>query len=147
MAFENPLGTNNLSIFEASTGLQQYQAVHLNSAGLLIDPTTLGDAIGILVSSGTTGSTGLAGVTGSGAVQSVQVYGVAKILAGSTALAPGDKFSVNTAGLAVAWVETDNALGYVLTDVDSTGGDSTGGIGQQVISVLLTHLGKNSTVA
>jgi hypothetical protein len=148
VAYENPLGTNNLSIFEASTGLSQYQMVHLSTAGLLVNPTTLGEIIGVLVSSGTTGSTGLAGVTGSGSVQSVQVYGVAKVLAGSTALAPGNKFAASTVdGSAIAFSETNNAIGYILSDANSTGGDSTGGIGQQVISALLLHLGLNSTIA
>lgn len=144
MAWENPLGTNHLAVFEASTGLSQYQFVSLSTAGLLINPTTNQAVIGVLVSSGTTGSTGLAGVTGSGSVQSVQVYGVAKVLAGSTAIAPGNLVTASTVtGAAIAHVSTDGTVGIALTDVDSTGGDSTGGIGQQIISVLIRSVGLN----
>lgn len=134
MAFEKLAFTHT---FPASTGLLQYQAVDLSTGGVLIDPSSAGaNIVGVLVSSGTTGSTGLAGSTDSGSVQTVQFYGVAKMLAGSTSLDNGSAVSVDTNGFVVAGT-TNAKIGVALQEVDSTGGDSTGGIGQQIISVLL----------
>lgn len=136
MAYESP---SFYGTFPASTGLQQYQAVGINTSGVLIDPSSAGgQIIGILVSSGTTGSTGRAGSGNSGSVQTVQFYGISKIRAGSTALTIGNPFGVSAAGLAVA-ATTNSEVGLVLQDVDSTGGDSTGGIGNQIVSVLLLN--------
>lgn len=150
MAYESPAfyGT-----FPASTGLSQYQFVTINSAGVLVDPTTLGDALGVLVSSGTTGSTGRAGSTTSGSVQTVQFYGIAKVLAASTLIAPGARISAVTTGAEIGWAQAaaDDAalfvLGYALSDVNSTGGDSTGPIGVQLVNVLLDRIGQASTIA
>ena len=149
MAYENPLGVYS---FLASTGLKQYQFVSLNAAGVLIDPTTLGDAIGVLVSSGTTGSTGKAGSTTSGYYHSVQCYGIAKVLAASTLIDPGMRIAACTTGAEIGWAidGSDNAalfgLGFAVTAVRSTGGDSTGS-GVELVSVLLKTIGQGSTVA
>ena len=89
MAYEKPVLTHT---FRASTGLKQYQAVALSGANnRLINPTTEGNCIGVLVSSGTTGSTGRAGSTDSGSVQTVQLSGIAKVIAGTTTIDAGDQ--------------------------------------------------------
>lgn len=150
MAYENPLGVYT---FLASTGLRQYQFVTINSAGVLVGPTTLGDAIGVLVSSGTTGSTGRSGSTTSGSYQSVQCYGIAKVLAMSTLIAPGDRICAGTTGAEKGWatISSDSVaemvLGYALTPALSTCGQSTSAGGTQVVSVLLQMVGQASTVA
>jgi hypothetical protein len=134
MAYESP---SFYGTFPASTGLQQYQFVALSTDAELIDPTSAGaNVIGVLVSSGTTGSTGIAGSSNSGRYGTVQFYGITKVLAGSTALTGASYISVSALGLAVAGT-TNAKVGVVVQDVDSTGGDSTGGIGQQIVSVLL----------
>lgn len=136
MAWENPLGTNNLALFECSTGIKQYSFVELSTAsGKLVKPTTRCAPIGVLVSSGTVGS------TRDDTVQAVQVYGVAKVRAGSTAINAGDLVSASSVDGSVVARTTDGAVGIALGSVDSTGGDSTGGIGQQIIPVLLQYWG------
>ena len=86
--------------FAASTGLKQYQAVALKAAGVLINPTTEGNCIGVLTSSGTTGSTGRAGSTHSGSVQAVQILGRAKLIAGTTTIDVFDSLKADTDGRA-----------------------------------------------
>lgn len=129
MAYESP---SFFGTFAASTGLKQYQAVELNSAGVLINPTTNGRCIGILCSSGTTSSTGRAGSTTSGSVQTVQFYGIGKILSGSSAIVIGDVISAATDGRAAA-ASTNNPLGRALAAGVSTSTVS------EVISVLLLN--------
>ena len=149
MAYESP---SFYATFPAATGLSQYQFVTLSTNGLLIDPTTLGDAIGVLVSSGSTGST-WAGSTAGGLVQTVQLYGIAKLLTSSTAITPGTRISAVTTGAEIGWAQSgaDNAalfiLGYAVSQPNTTGGDSTGGIGAEIISVLLDRIGQGSTIA
>lgn len=150
MAYESP---SFYGTFPATTGLKQYQFVTLSTNGVLIDPTTLGNAIGVLVSSGSTGST-WGGSTASGLPQTVQFYGIAKVLTASTAITPGMLISAVTTGSAeIGWAQdgSDNAnlwvLGIAVTEALSTGGDSTGGIGTEVISVLLHNIGQATTVA
>jgi hypothetical protein len=133
MAYENPLGTNNLAIFEASTGLKQYQFVALNSAGKLVSPSTLGHAIGILVSSGTTGS------TRDDTVQSVQVYGVGKVISGSSSIAIGDLVAADSDGFAIVATTANFAMGTALAAGASTSTTA------EVIPVLLQHLGAISS--
>ena len=106
--------------FAASTGLKQYQAVALNSNGRLINPTTEGNCIGILVSSGTTGSTGRAGSTASGSVQSVAILGKTKVLAGTTTIDIGDVLKTETDGRASTSSSTSYRFGMALNAVDST---------------------------
>ena len=132
----------------ASTGLRQYQAVDINSAGVLVNPSTYGEAIGILTSSGTTGSTGIAGSTTSGSVQEVQLYGVAKVLAGSTAVATGDFLKAGTAGLVTPATGTDVSastsflIGRALGSASSTSIAGTTDVGSgEVIPVLIMPLG------
>lgn len=117
MAYENPSFTGT---FKASTGLKQYQFVALNSNGRLINPTTEGNGIGILTSSGTTGSTGRAGSTDSGSVQTVQFYGVAKVIAGTTTIDIGDSLKSEADGRASTSSSTSYRFGVALAAVDST---------------------------
>ena len=130
MAFEKSLFTHT---FRASTGLTQYQAVQISGANnRLIDPTTEGNCIGILVSSGTTGSTGRAGSTDSGSVQTVQLAGIAKVVAGTTTIDAGDLLKASTDGLASTASSTSYRFGVALGAVDSTSTSA------HVISVLLS---------
>lgn len=133
MAYENPLGTNNLAIFEASTGLKQYTFVALGSGGKLVAPSTLGHAIGVLVSSGTTGS------TRDDLVQSVQVYGVAKVISGSSSIAIGDIVAADADGFAIVATTANFGMGTALA-----AGVSTSTVGE-IIPVLLQHLGAISS--
>lgn len=117
--------------FAASTGLKQYQAVAL-SGTRLINPTTEGNCIGILVSSGTTGSTGRAGSTDSGSVQTVQITGKAKVLAGTTGVAGFTPLKASTDGRGSTAGSTSYRFGIALAAVDSTSTSA------HVIPVLLT---------
>lgn len=129
MAFESP---SFYGTFLASTGLKQYQCVELNSAGVLINPTTNGRCIGVLVSSGSTGSTGRAGSTTSGRVQTVQFYGIAKVLSGSSSIVIGDVVTAEADGR-VTVASTNNPIGRALAAGVSTSTVS------EVISVLLLN--------
>jgi len=127
MAYESPAAYGT---FPASTGLRQYTAVQINSNGRLIKPTTEGNAIGVLVSSGTTGSTGRAGSTDSGSVQTVQFTGITKMLAGIATIGIGDTIKAATDGRASTASSTSYRMGVAL-------GASTGSTSAQVFSVLL----------
>lgn len=124
MAFE----VNELrSSFQASTGLKQYQFVALNTSGLLVNPSTLGRAIGVLTSSGTTGS------TRDDTFQTVQFGGIAKVLSGSSAIAINDLISAATDGRAFVGT-TGSVSGIALAAGVSTSTVS------EIISVLLFPL-------
>ena len=119
--------------FPASTGLRQYQAVNITGANKrLIHPTTEGNCIGILTSSGTTGSTGRAGSTDSGSVQTVAVLGKAKLLAGSTTIDAGDLLKASTDGRGSTSGSTSYRFALALSAVDSTSTSA------QIIDVLLS---------
>ena len=124
--------------FRASTGLRQYQFVNLASTTSvrIARPTTNGVHIGVLISSGTTGSTGRAGSTDSGSVQTVQFAGIAKVLAGSSAIDAGGYVKASTDGLAAPTTgptSTSFVGGRALEAVTST---STS---QSVFAVLINH--------
>ena len=107
--------------FRASTGLRQYTAVNISGANArLLLPTTEGNCIGILISSGTTGSTGRAGSTDSGSVQTVQYSGIAKVIAGTTTIDAGDLLKADTDGRASTSSSTSYRFGVALASVDST---------------------------
>ena len=130
MAFEKVGLTHT---FQASTGLRQYQAVALTGANnRLINPTTEGNCIGILVSSGTTGSTGRAGSTDSGSVQTVQLAGIAKVIAGTTTIVASNLIKAATDGRASTSSSTSYRFGLSLGAVDSTSTSA------HVVSVLLS---------
>lgn len=129
MAYEN---YEECGTFPASTGLKQYQFVALNSNGRLINPTTEGNYLGVITSSGTTGSTGRAGSTDSGSVQTVQFYGVAKVLAGTTGITYGTLVKASTDGRGSTAASSTSCLaGISLGTVNTTSTIS------QVIPVLL----------
>lgn len=117
MAKESPLGTTT---FLASTGLKQYQFVDLDAAGVLINPTTNGRAIGVLISSGTTGSTGKAGSTTSGYYHTVQYGGIAKVLSGSSAIPIAGFVKASTDGRASTGTSTNAVNGIFLSAGVST---------------------------
>jgi len=132
MAFEKVGLTHS---FQASTGLKQYQFVNITGANnRLINPTTEGNCIGVLISSGTTGSTGLAGSTDSGTVQTVQMSGIAKLIAGTTTIDAGEwvKGAVDgRAEYSTGPTSTSHLAGRSLEAVTSTSTSA------QVISVIL----------
>lgn len=114
MAYDKP-PSGLTHTFPASTGLKQYQFVNITGANnRLINPTTNGEAIGVITSSGTTGSTGRAGSTDSGSVQTVQLLGVAKIICGTTAIDPGDFIKASTDGRGSTWDLSDGSTDYVV---------------------------------
>lgn len=130
MAFEKDVFSHT---FQASTGLRQYQCVALSGANnRLINPTTEGNCIGVITSSGTTGSTGRAGSTDSGSVQTVQMLGIAKVIAGTTTIDAGDLLKTETDGRASTSGSTSYRFGIALDAVASTSTSA------QVISVLLS---------
>lgn len=132
MAYEKiPAGFTHT--FPASTGLRQYQLVHITGANnRLLNPTTEGNCIGVLISSGTTGSTGRVGSTDSGSVQTVQFGGIAKVIAGTTTIDAGDLLKASTDGRASTASSTSYRFGLALEAVNSTSTSA------QVISVLLS---------
>jgi hypothetical protein len=131
LAYESPSFYTTLP---ASTGLKQYQFVTLNSNGRLANPSTEGNVIGILTSSGTTGSTGRAGSTDSGSVQTVQLLGIGKVIAGTTTIDIADKLKADTDGRASTASSTSYLSALALEAVDSTSTSA------QIISVLLSPL-------
>lgn len=131
MSYENLSFTGT---FLASTGLRQYQFVDLDSAGKLIKPVAgVSKSIGVLVSSGTTGSTGRPGSTSSGTFQTVQFMGVAKVLSGSSSIAIGDSIMAATDGRAeiASTNSTRMFMGRALASGASTSTTS------EIIAVLL----------
>lgn len=132
MGFEFPVGP--FITVPASTGLRQYSFVDLSTSAtalggaVLVKPSALGKCIGVLVSSGTTGSTRKTS-------QSVQPYGIAKVLGGSNAIKVGSVIFAATDGRAE--LGTTNSTKYV---VGRAFGKSTS-TSAQVVPVLLLHSG------
>ena len=125
MAFTSPTGPLS---FEASTGLTSNQFVRLTTNAILANPTAGDHILGVLVSSGTTGST----VTGDW--HSVQVMGVAKVrcATGSTGISANTLVVTSSKGRAAPTTAGDFYVGLALEDVSST---------KSVISVLLNPYG------
>lgn len=134
MGFELPVGP--FITVAASTGLKQYTFVDLSTSAtalngaVLTKPSALGKAIGVLVSSGTTGS------TRRNQQQSVQVYGIAKVLGGSASIKVGSVIFAATAD-GRAELGTTNSTKYV---IGRAFGRSTS-TSAQVVPVLLLHSG------
>ena len=126
MAYDNPTGPLTI---QASTGLKQYQGVDLNSAGLLINPTTSGRVIGVITSSGSTNST-------RDTFQTVQILGVAKCISGSSSIAIGDAVTFDTDGRVVVGT-TNFQSGRALAAGASTSTTS------EIIPVLLSGIGQS----
>lgn len=125
MAYDNPTGPLTI---QASTGLKQYQGVDINSAGLLINPTTSGRVIGVITSSGSTGSV-------RASFQTIQIMGVAKVISGSSAIAIGDGITFDIDGRAIVGT-TNFQSGRALAAGASTSTTS------EVIPVLLAGFGQ-----
>jgi hypothetical protein len=108
----------------ATTGLRQFQFVTVNSAGKAANPTAGGRVLGVLVSSGTNNSTEDVAAT-------VQILGIAKVLAKGSTLGVGDTVSASSIGYA----KPSTSGGYVIgLQVDGSSG-STG----RIVSVSLTR--------
>lgn len=129
MAGDIPVGP--YMTFPASTGLSQYMFVDIDTTGKLIKPPTSGRAIGVLVSSGTTGS------NRARQQQSVQVYGMAKVQVQSTGITWGTTITATTLGKA-STRGTKIALGISVGDAASTSK-------VQLIPVLLQYAGSTAT--
>ncbi len=129
MAGDIPVGP--YLTFPASTGLSQYTFVDIDNTGKLIKPPTSGRAIGVLVSSGTTGN------TRARTQQSVQCYGIAKVQCNSTVATWGTTITATTLGKA-STRGTKLALGIALADAASTSK-------VQLITVLLQWAGSTAT--
>lgn len=116
-----------IGTFNASTGQQQYSVVALSTGQLLSRPTAGGRVLGVLVSSGTTGSTRETN-------QAVQVAGVAKcrVSTASTGIAAGQWVTPTTGGTVTPTSAADYTFGMALEGVGSTG---------TVIPVLITRDG------
>lgn len=125
MAYENP---TLLGSFDSSTGLKQYQGVSMSTNGLLINPTTNGAILGILISGGSTGST-------RDSVQTVQFGGVAKVLAGATGLDYMSAITFDTDGRAIAGT-TNYQTAIALGEVTSTSTSS-----EVIPALILPHIG------
>lgn len=134
MGFEIPVGP--FITVPASTGLKQYTFVDLSTSAsalggvVLTKPSALGKCIGVLVSSGTTSG------TVANRPQSVQCYGIAKVLGGSNAIKAGSVIFAATAD-GRAELGTTNSTKYV---VGRAFGKSTS-TSAQVVPVLLLHSG------
>jgi hypothetical protein len=134
MAYEKIDDTVTLPI--ASTGIRQYRFVTLSTSGVgYPSASTVGQGVlGVLISSGTTGSTDVGGRYGT-----VQCGGVAKVeVEASTALIVGALVSASSVGRAQP---STNAGDFIVGRVVS----GSSGAANTVISVALESLG--STVA
>lgn len=129
--------------FLCSTGIKQYSFVDITSTGSgtskvakLIIPTTEGACIGVMVSSGTTGSTVRK-------PQTVQFLGIAKVRSGSTAIVVGDWVKASTAGRALRAAKGSASTSYLVGTAVSPP-LSTKSDGSEYINVLLSNPGSVS---
>lgn len=132
MAFETPW--NDISIFQATTGLTQYSWVTLNSSAKWTQASNSSagfNAVGILVSSGTTGST-------RETAQTIRPFGPvsqSRVSTGSTTISAGDVVTLSTDGVGVApSTAGDYRVALALEDVNST---------SDIISVLMYPIGSS----
>lgn len=119
-----------------ATGVRgPHRAVALNASGELIYPSAAGKAaIGVLVTSGTTGSTDHTGKVGT-----VKFAGVAKVEAPASTLSAGDLFSWTSRGQARAITTAHACAGYVV-------GGSSGSTGR-ILSVVLLPFGSSAIIS
>jgi len=106
----------------ASTGLEQYQAVGMSGESVAA-PSVDSPIVGVIVSSGTTGS------TRSGQYVTVQHSGVAIVKATASTLAAGDNVAASTAGRVVAKSTSAPYLGVIVKGSSGSAG--------RLVSVLL----------
>lgn len=131
MAYEK-IGETDTFPF-GSTGLRQYRFVRLSTAGITA-PTgsTVGlSVLGVLISSGTTGST-----DASGKVGTVQLTGIAKVEASASTLSVGDVVSASTIGQAQP---ATNAGDFVVGRIV----DGSSGAANRILSIALSPLGSS----
>lgn len=119
-----------------ATGVRgPHRAVALNASGQLIYPSAAGKAaVGVLVTSGTTGGTSITGRVGT-----VKYAGVAKVEAPGSTLSAGDLFAWTSRGQAKALAAGNVCAGYVISG-------SSGSTGR-VLSVLLLPFGSSAIVS
>ena len=119
-----------------ATGVRgPHRAVALNTSGQLIYPSAAGKAaVGVLVTSGTTGSTDETIRVGT-----VKFSGAAKVEASGSTLSAGDLFSWTSRGQARALGTGHVCAGYVI-------GGSSGSTGR-ILSVLLLPFGSSAIVS
>ena len=121
MAYDN---ASEFITLPATTGLVQYQLVNINSAGKIATPALGARVIGVLVSSGTNGS------TDDTRYGTVQINGVSKVLAASSTATAGETLSASAIGYAK---NTTGSAAIAGVQVEGTSGASG-----RVISILLT---------
>jgi hypothetical protein len=121
MAYDNP---DEFITLPATTGLVQYQFVTVNSAGKAARPAAGARVLGVLVSSGTNGST-------EDRYATIQLTGVSKAIAKGSTLGVGDTVSASSIGYA----KPSTSGGYVIGLVLEGSSGSTG----RIISVSLTR--------
>lgn len=124
MAFENLSG---MVTVPASTGISQFRFVTVNTSGNLAYPAAGAAALGVLVSSGTTGS------TDDTQVGTVQMHGVASVKATASTLSRGDTVAASSVGFAVPTSAGDYTVGVVV--------DGTSGGAGRLLTVALLPIG------
>ena len=108
----------------AATGLEQYTFVTVSTAGKITKPAKGTRVLGVLVSSATNG-------TITNPIGTVQIVGIAKLVAGDTADLKGVTISATSVGRA----KTSTSGGYVI----GYGVDGSSGAAGRIISVSLTR--------
>jgi hypothetical protein len=126
MAYENLAGSHPITL-SASTGLRRQRFVAVGAGGKVGYPTAGAPVLGVLRSSGTTGSTADPQYVG------VQVGGVAFVEASASTLAAGDSVAASSVGYAVPSSAGDYVVGYVV--------EGTSGAANRVLSVALLPVG------
>jgi hypothetical protein len=127
MAYESAVAPITLPF--GSTGIRQYRFVTLNASGQITYPSTAGPSVlGVLISSGTTGSTDSSNKYGV-----VQMYGVAKVEAPGSTVSAGDLVAASSVGYAVALASGDYCVGRAVT--------GSSGSTNRLLSVALLPIG------
>ncbi len=111
----------------ATTGLTQHRFVTLGASDLAY-PSAGGRITGVLISSGTTGSTSTVDISAA-----VQTVGIAKVSAPASTVSKGDFIAASSVGQAVPTSAGDYVVGQVVEG-------SSGGAGR-LLSVLISPVG------
>ena len=111
----------------ASTGITQYRFVTASATGVAY-PTAGAAALGVTVSSGTTGST-----ADNRSVSVVMPGGIVKVSAPASTLSKGDAVTASSRGQAVPSSAGDYVNGYVV--------DGTSGGAGRLLSIALVPVG------
>jgi hypothetical protein len=131
MAYEKIGETDSFPF--ASTGIRQYRFVNISTSGLVLpNASTVGQSVlGVLISSGSNGSTEQLGKYGT-----VQFTGIAKVEAEASTLVTGQLVSASSVGRAQSCT---NAGDFVVGRIVA----GSSGAANRVISVALTPLGSS----